>query len=58
MDNRFFSLGTARLALGGALLGVAVLGLIAAKLGFPRADTLGAALGGASVLMAKYRHLI
>lgn len=58
MDNHFFSLQTARLTLGGALLGVALLGLIAAKLGLPRVDMLGALLGGASVLMAKYRHVI
>ena len=46
---------TFRLALSGAILGIAVMGLIAQ---FPYHDVVGAVIGGVSVFIAKARHFI
>jgi hypothetical protein len=55
MSYHVFDLRTLRLALSGAILGVAVMGLISQ---FPYHDAVGAVLGGLSVLVAKARHFI
>jgi len=46
---------TARLALSGALLGVAIMGLFSQ---LPYHDAIGLIVGGASVLAAKAKHFI
>lgn len=53
MKNSVFDIKTARLTLSGALLGVAVMGIVAH---FPYHDEIGAVLGGVAVLFAKARH--
>lgn len=55
MNRQLFNLHTLRLSMGGALLGVALMGLLLSQ--FPYHDELGAVLGGISVLVAKARHL-
>ena len=54
MKNNFFV--NSRMVLGGALLGVAIMGLISHQM--PYHDVVGAVLGGASVWIAKARHFI
>jgi hypothetical protein len=55
MSYHVFDLRTLRLALSGAILGAAVMGLISH---FPYHDAVGAVLGSLSVLIAKARHFI
>jgi|LakMenEpi03Aug12_release.lakeMendotaPanAssembly.Ray.scaffolds.fasta_scaffold54803_12 hypothetical protein len=54
-STNLLSLQTIRLSMGGAILGVAVMGLL---FHFPHHDELGAILGTAAVFLAKARHFI
>ena len=54
-NKNFFNLSTLRLSLSGALLGIAVMGLLANG---QYHEEIGAILGGAAVLFAKARHFI
>lgn len=53
MNKHIFNLDTLRLSMGGAILGVALMGLIWQ---FPYHDAIGAFLGSAAVFIAKARH--
>jgi len=58
VNKTTFDLSTLRLSLSGALLGVAVMGLLSNWVHqVPYHDAVGAVLGGVSVLFAKARHL-
>ena len=48
------SINTLRLALSGALIGVALFGLM--RLDFPHGDIIGGAIGFVATIFAKYRH--
>lgn len=55
MNHPTFNISTLRLALSGAMIGIAAIGLISQ---FPYHDVVGAALGGLSVFIAKAKHMI
>ena len=58
MNRPSFNLETFRFALSGAILGIAVMGLVSSWVHqVPYHDVVGAVLGGASVLFAKARHV-
>ncbi len=58
MNHHTFNLVTLRLALSGAILGMAFMGLLSSLVHqVPYHDIVGAVLGGVSVLVAKARHL-
>lgn len=52
-----FNLQTVRLALSGAILGIAITGILSLAYPIPYHDAIGALLGGASVFAAKAKHL-
>ena len=54
-NKNIFNLNTFRLSLSGALLGVAVMGLLAHG---QYHEEIGAVFGGVAVLIAKARHFI
>lgn len=61
MDSARDRVRLIRLALSGAVLGVALVGVIARALGYPDnmgADVAGAGVGFASVLAFKFLHLV
>ena len=59
MNQHAFNLNTVRLALSGAILGIAVMGLFSSYVSqVPYHDVIGAITGGASVIFAKARHFI
>ena len=53
MKPTTFSINTVRLALSGAILGIAVMGLLSQT---PYHDAIGGIIGGALVFIAKARH--
>ncbi len=59
MEHHAFNLNTIRLALSGAILGIAVMGLFSNFISqVPYHDIVAAITGGASVIFAKARHFI
>lgn len=55
MRKRTLSITTLRLALSGAIMGIAIVGVIDQ---FPYHDAVGAIVGGASVIIAKAKNFI
>ena len=55
MNAHYFDMKTLRLALSGALIGVALVNLT--KIQFPYHDIVGGVVGFVATLFAKYRHL-
>lgn len=55
MNAHYFDMKTLRLALSGALIGVALVNLT--KIQFPYHDIVGGVTGFVATLFAKYRHL-
>lgn len=54
IDTNVLSINTLRLALSGALIGVALVGLT--RLDLPYGDIIGGAVGFIATVFAKYRH--
>jgi hypothetical protein len=55
LDTEVLSINTLRLALSGALIGVALVGLT--HLDLPYGDIIGGIVGFVATIIAKYRHL-
>jgi len=55
MNKQIFNLDTFRLSMGGAILGVAIMGM-GFMSHFPYHDEIGVVLGSAAVFIAKARH--
>ena len=53
-NNQVLSINTLRLALSGALIGVALIGLM--HLDLPYGDIIGGGVGFTATIFAKYRH--
>lgn len=54
IDTNVLSINTLRLALSGALIGVALVGLT--RLDLPYGDIIGGSIGFIATIFAKYRH--